>query len=401
MQIFTQHAYIPRHILTDKGTAFTAHVLTELIKQSGIKIDHATIKHAQTIGMIERNHQKLKQILKINVAADTPQWDRYVNLAIMAHNTTYHQTLKCSPSEIFHGRVPYNALDLKYSNPLQPPRNSTDIKTLVDNVNKKFKETHDNIIEAFHKYKAYYDRKAQAEPLKVGDFTFLLNPKYSQQSDKVSFTSFQWEGPYKVVKVLSNSNYIIRKTGTHKTQCVHRMRLRPFIPHDKILDIEMKESSFYPDPDAADDSKIFNENIPHTPKQDTQNLEQDSESHCESEAGVIVIEHKTVARQPQPLTEQPMSAPATHQNDIIPTEPPVEQDPPIPVHTEQPDELTSNSSDQVPNTRSNATRYNLRSNPQPRTYRDFLAHEISRMPVFTYLHKAYLEQERQNNSLNN
>ena len=179
------------------------------------------------------------------------------------------------------------------------------------------------------------------------------------------------------------------------------MPLRPFVPHDRILDIEVKESSFYPDPEAVDDSKIFNENIPHTPKQGTQNLEQDSESHCESEAGVIVIEHKRVARQPQPLTEQPMSAPATHQNDIISTEPPVEQDSPIPVHTEQPDELTSNSSDQVPNTRSNATRYNLRSNPQPRTYRDFLAHEISRMPVFTYLHKAYLEQERQNNSLNN
>ena len=32
------------------------------------------------------------------------------------------------------------------------------------------------------------------------------------------------------MKVLSDSNYIIRKVGTHKTQCVHRMRLRLFKP---------------------------------------------------------------------------------------------------------------------------------------------------------------------------
>ena len=191
LDIFTKHAYVPKHIITDKGSAFTSEVITELMNKAGIKISHATIKHAQTIGMIERSHQRLKQVLKINVSVDRPQWDRYVNLAVMAHNTTYHQTLKCSPTEVFHGRVPYNALDLKFSNPLNPPRNAVDAKTLVDNLNAKFKETHTNIIRAFHKYKSYYDRKAQASPLKVNDFVFLLNPKIGQQSEKNRFQFFQ------------------------------------------------------------------------------------------------------------------------------------------------------------------------------------------------------------------
>ena len=188
LDIFTKHAYVPKHIITDKGYAFTSQVITELMEKAGIKVSHATIKHAQTIGMIERSHQRLKQILKINVSADRPQWDRYVNLSVMAHNTTYHQTLKCSPTEVFHGRVPYNALDLKFGNPLSPPRNATDTQSLVDNLKTKFKETHTNIIRAFHKYKAYYDRKAQASPLKVNDFVFLLNPKISTQSEKILST---------------------------------------------------------------------------------------------------------------------------------------------------------------------------------------------------------------------
>ena len=78
---------------------FTAELLTEVAKAADIHISHATIKHAQTIGMVERTHAKLKKILKISVNADRPQWDRYVDIAIMAHNTTYHDSLKCSPTD--------------------------------------------------------------------------------------------------------------------------------------------------------------------------------------------------------------------------------------------------------------------------------------------------------------
>ena len=68
--------------------------------KAGIKISPAIIKHAQTIEMIEKSHQRLKQILKINVSADRPQWDRFVNRAVMAHNTTYHQSLKCGTTKL-------------------------------------------------------------------------------------------------------------------------------------------------------------------------------------------------------------------------------------------------------------------------------------------------------------
>ena len=237
MQIFTQHSYVPRTIIIDKGTTFTSQLLNSLMESAGIKIEHATVKHAQTFGMVERSHQKLKQILKIIISADSPQWNKHVNMAVMAHNTTYHQAIRCTPTEVFHGRIPFNAIDVKFRNPLTEPRNTTDVTGLLDNINKKFKQTHENIIEAFHKYKNYYDRKVQASPLKVNDFTFLLNKRLSEQSEKIPFKEFKWEGPYKVVKVLSNSNYIIRKIGTLRTQCVHRMRLRPFTPNAPIEDI--------------------------------------------------------------------------------------------------------------------------------------------------------------------
>ena len=134
-------------------------------------------------------------------------------------------------------------------------------------MNSKFKETHANIIKAFHKYKAHYDRKAQASQLKVNDFVFLLNPRTSSQSEKLTFAAFKWEGPYKVVKVLSHSNYIIRKVGKFKTQCVHRMRLRPFVPHDHIEDIIDDANGHYSNPYATDDQAKFNNNLPELEQQ--------------------------------------------------------------------------------------------------------------------------------------
>ena len=41
------------------------------------------------------------------------QWHKYLPLAVLNYNTTYHATLRCKPSRIFHGRIPYNILDHK------------------------------------------------------------------------------------------------------------------------------------------------------------------------------------------------------------------------------------------------------------------------------------------------
>ena len=69
------------------------------------------------------------------------------------------------------------------------------------------------------------------------------------------------------MKVLSDSNYIIRKVKTHKTQCVHRMRLRQFEPEFLIDDINVSKH-IYPDNERVEDTDIFDSNIPTTDEED-------------------------------------------------------------------------------------------------------------------------------------
>ena len=60
LSIFTRH--VSKYILTDKGTAFTAELVTELAKVAGIQISHGTIKRAQTIVRAQRSHAELKRL---------------------------------------------------------------------------------------------------------------------------------------------------------------------------------------------------------------------------------------------------------------------------------------------------------------------------------------------------
>ena len=65
INIMTKHAYLATTLISDKGATFLSHVLKEVAGVLGITLKHATTRHAQTIGLLERSHASIKQALKI------------------------------------------------------------------------------------------------------------------------------------------------------------------------------------------------------------------------------------------------------------------------------------------------------------------------------------------------
>ena len=102
INILTKHAYLPTTLISDKGTAFTSHVIKEVAGVLGITLKHATIKHAQTIGLLERFHASIKQSLKIETGEWRSLWHKYVSIAVVNYNTSYHASIGCEPSRVFH-----------------------------------------------------------------------------------------------------------------------------------------------------------------------------------------------------------------------------------------------------------------------------------------------------------
>ena len=61
----------------------------------------------------ERTHASVKTRLKAAKGEFRNNWHKYISLAVINHNTTYHASLGCEPSRVFHGRIPHNVLDYK------------------------------------------------------------------------------------------------------------------------------------------------------------------------------------------------------------------------------------------------------------------------------------------------
>ena len=251
--IMTKHAYLPTTIISDKGTAFMSHVIKEVAGVLGITLKHATTKHAQLIGLLERSHASTKQALKIDTGERRSLWHKYINIAFLRYNTSYHTSIGCEPSRVFHGRIAYNVLDLKLEIcPHQQPIPTSQIaQEVLEQAEMIHQGVRNNTMQAYIKYKAYYDKKANASKLKEADYVYILEPKLDHQGSKIPFTEFRWIGPYIIEKVLPNNNYLVGKTGTNKTQVLHRMRMRQFTPRQPPADITVKPQEYKSDPKVS------------------------------------------------------------------------------------------------------------------------------------------------------
>ena len=62
--------------------------------------------------MLERTHAKVKTHLKASTGDFPHNWHNFLPLAVLNHNT-YHPSLACEPTRVFHCIIPHNNSDYK------------------------------------------------------------------------------------------------------------------------------------------------------------------------------------------------------------------------------------------------------------------------------------------------
>ena len=111
-------AYIPATtLITELSTQFNAQVTHEVAAVLGI--EHATMKHAQTVGILERTHASVKT--QLDAATDfRHNWLKVLPLEVLNHNTTYLASLGCEHSRVFDGSIPRIIVDYKFGDNPNP-----------------------------------------------------------------------------------------------------------------------------------------------------------------------------------------------------------------------------------------------------------------------------------------
>ena len=234
MSMFLRHSYIPEVILTDLGSAFTSSLMKEVTDLLEIELSIATIKHPQTIGLLERAHATFKKHLKMYESANHTDWYKDVDYAVFSHNTSYRLETGATPACIFQGHTPIKSLDMRFGNKALLKNRSVFEPTqeIKDRLLRLYRRQKEYLVDSYMKYKDYHDDK--------------LAPK--------------WLPTYRVEKKWTNENYLVRKCGTHLTQNVHRIRLRPFVPQYEVPDEDqVNPSRFVRDDTIPREPEIFDD----------------------------------------------------------------------------------------------------------------------------------------------
>ena len=247
--IFLRHAYIPKILLTDKGSQLTSKLMKEMTTLFDIELRHATTKHAQTIGLLERTHASLKKVLKIYENRMHSDWHKYVDYAVFAHNTSRNPKTRTTPSDLFHGYTPHKAIDCRFGIAGKERPEFETMQQLQDRVRHLHGLQKQNILETYLKNKEHYDKKARAKPLPLHSYCLLLNPRLDTQKQRMDKMEPKWLALYRIEKSMSRDNYLIREVNTHHTQIVHRIRLRGYMPQGRVTDVpKVDPEKFVKDP---------------------------------------------------------------------------------------------------------------------------------------------------------
>ena len=215
---------VPREIISDRGPQFTSELMSEIHRLIGIKPIFTTPYHPMMNGKLERQHATLKSVLRKLCENKPRDWDRYLVPTLFALRELPNDTTGFSPFELLYGRQvrgPLSILHELWSEPELSTETRSSYQYVVE-LRDRLEEASEIAVSSSKikadTYKTYFDKKTSKRTFKVDDEALLLLPDSSNK------LLMRWKGPYKVVGVRSNLNYILDIDGAHKTYHVNLLK---------------------------------------------------------------------------------------------------------------------------------------------------------------------------------
>lgn len=111
LQLFARVG-VPDEILTDQGSNFTSHLLTEIYKMLHVHPIRTTPYHPQTDGLVERFNKTLKSMLRKAVTKEGKDWDKLIPYLLFTYREVPQASTGFSPFELLYGRAVKGPLDI-------------------------------------------------------------------------------------------------------------------------------------------------------------------------------------------------------------------------------------------------------------------------------------------------
>ena len=219
---------VPRRLFTDQGSNFQSTLFNEVCGLLDIEKSRTTPYHPQSDGLVERMNRTIEAMLSMFVSPGQSDWDEILPYIMMAYRSAVQDTTGYSPNLMMLGREVELPLDIV----IGPPDEERELGPVeyVDQMRDQMTTVHDL---ARDKIKVQSDRQKRNYDLRMnyckydrGDFVWLHNPARKVGISPKLFRP--WEGPFLVIKRISDVTYRIQKNRKSKMKVVHFDRLKPY-----------------------------------------------------------------------------------------------------------------------------------------------------------------------------
>ena len=102
------HYGLPENLISDRGPQWNSEMFQAMCDTLGIKLKLSTAYHPQTNGLVERTNEVVGTALRHYVASDHRDWNEYLPFIEFALNSSYHETIQCTPFQLNRIVVPKN-----------------------------------------------------------------------------------------------------------------------------------------------------------------------------------------------------------------------------------------------------------------------------------------------------
>ena len=245
---FVYHG-VPRQVLSDQGPEFEGRLFQRLAKLLEIRKIRTSPYRPQTDGQVERFNRTLLNMLSAFVTDTGLDWDQHIPYVMMAYRTSVNSSTGCTPQVMVYGQEANLPIDLVYDTQLVDlPKCPQDyVEFLKSAIQGAHTFAREHLKKAAMRRKRYYDRNARKrEPFEENALVRYYYPPVRQQSK----FGRPWIGPWRVVKQVSEEDYLIELVANpKKRRVVHHDVLKPLeVRDDVILD-------YTSDPDSDRDTR--------------------------------------------------------------------------------------------------------------------------------------------------
>jgi hypothetical protein len=222
---------LPREVITDGGSQFTAHRIMTILENYHIKHRVTSPYHPQENGQVESTNKVLEAILTKTVSTNRQNWATELPNALWAYRTMWHNTTGYSPYHLVYGKEPIFPIEFEIKTLRMAQEIGLDLTEAHKQRLQQLNELDEARMSALERTTViqqqranWHDKHIKKKSFQKGDWALLYDSRFQDFPGKLQT---RWLGPYEINEVHNNGTVtLVTIDGSGSPFLVNGHRLR-------------------------------------------------------------------------------------------------------------------------------------------------------------------------------